>query len=277
MGKTQHYSRRDRKANAPPEGEAWAWVTLPMMQSAAYRALSASARVVLDRIMREHMEQGGNENGRLKVTWRDFKRAGVLDRQITGAIAEVEALGWAKRTTFGRRVCGEDRGASAQFRLTWLPVFEPDNKTEPTNDWKRLGDDMAEAKRVAAVAAGRTTAQRKGTSRPSMSMMATGRQDIEGAIQRGSQKTGIRGSQRNELERPQRGSQKPPSTGVAEEKDFATDPELSECAALYRRADADLVRRSEAAGSPIPTPAGSAAIGEEHIEPYGLRRAKARA
>jgi hypothetical protein len=100
-----HITRHDRKANSPPEGEAWAWVTLPMMQSAAYRALSPSARRVLDRIVREHMEQGGKENGRLKVTWRNFRDAGVLDRRITGAIAEVEALGWAKRTTFGRRVC----------------------------------------------------------------------------------------------------------------------------------------------------------------------------
>jgi hypothetical protein len=45
-----YLSRRDTKSNGPPEGEAWAWMTLGMMESAAFRALSHHARKVLDLI-----------------------------------------------------------------------------------------------------------------------------------------------------------------------------------------------------------------------------------
>ncbi|MGA2636603.1 hypothetical protein [Methylocella sp.] len=266
----QRHSRRDRIANRPPEGEAWAWWTVQMMDSAAYRALSLAGRKVIDRIVLEHMEQGGKENGRLKVTARDFKQAGVHWREVPGAVAEVEALGWAKRTIFGRRVCGEDRGASAQFRLTWLPVHESDNAIPPTNDWKRWGDDLPAAKLAAKVAAGRTTAQRKGSSRPSRSMMVAGRQHIEGVLQRGGQKTTVRGGQRNDPERAQRGGQTLYSTGGTEEKDLWAEffqvadelfPDTDDTE------DANLVMRSEAAGPVTITPQASAALGVEHIEP----------
>ena len=95
---TRPYARHDRKANSPPQGESFGWLTLSMMKSAAYRALSPAARKVLDRIHVEHLEHGGRENGSLKVTHRDLRKAGVQQRRITGAIAEVEALGWAIRT-----------------------------------------------------------------------------------------------------------------------------------------------------------------------------------
>lgn len=143
-----YLSRRDTKSNGPPEGEAWAWMTLGMMESAAFRALSHHARKVLDRIVREHMAQGGKENGRLKVTVRDF-HADVHPRHIQGGIAEVEALGFAKRTSKGRKAHGEDRGAPAQFRLTWLPVFEVSDASPATNEWKWFGDDLEVAKGAA--------------------------------------------------------------------------------------------------------------------------------
>lgn len=101
------YASRDRKANSPPQGESFGWLTLSMMKSAAYRVLSPAARKVLDRIHIEHLEHGGRENGRLKVTHRDLKKAGVQQRRIPGAIAEVEALGWAKRTYRGRPISGK--------------------------------------------------------------------------------------------------------------------------------------------------------------------------
>ena len=112
-----YISRRVRKANRPPTGQGFGWLTFDLMGSAAYRALSHSGRIVLDRIHIEHGDHGGTENGRLKVTWRNFKEAGVQPRRITGAVAEVEALGLAIRTYRGRRVCGKDIGAPAQFRL----------------------------------------------------------------------------------------------------------------------------------------------------------------
>ncbi len=143
-----YFSKRDRTANGPPEGEAWAWLTLAMMESAAFRALSPHASRVLFRVIREHMAQGGKENGRLKVTVRDL-HADVHPRHIQGAIAEVEALGFAKRTSKGRRSYGEDPGASAQWRLTWLPVFEVSDMAPATNEWKWFGDDLEVAKGAA--------------------------------------------------------------------------------------------------------------------------------
>lgn len=195
------YARRDRKANSPPQGESFGWLTLSMMKSAAYRALSPAARKVLDRIHVEHLEHAGKENGRLKVTYRDLKKAGVQQRRIPGAIDEVEALGWAIRTYRGRTVSGEDRGAPTQYRLTWVGVTEADNATPPTNEWKRFGDDLAEAKRAAKEASGRTMAQRDRDS----FLTPTPGQNIEGASQRGVQKNRVRGVQKNAPTNTQRG------------------------------------------------------------------------
>src|ERR1019366_4761338 len=45
-------------------------------------------------------------------------------------------------------VSGQPGGASAQFRLTWLPVFEPGNASPPSNEWKLFGDNIEVAKRA---------------------------------------------------------------------------------------------------------------------------------
>jgi hypothetical protein len=146
--KTAGYiTRRDRKANGPPKSQPWIWFTLEMLESPAWRSLSASAYRVLSRICLEHMMQGGLENGRLKVTHSDFSRFGVSrGRAISAAIQEIEAAGFAMRTYHGRRTCGQDKGAPAQFRLTWLPVFEPADATPPTDDWKRATAEQAAAR-----------------------------------------------------------------------------------------------------------------------------------
>jgi len=46
-------------------------------------------------------------------------RAQIADESLSPA----ERVRFAKRTYKGRRSHGEDRGAPAQFRLTWLPRF----------------------------------------------------------------------------------------------------------------------------------------------------------
>jgi hypothetical protein len=60
-----------------------------------------------------------------------------------------------------------------------------------TNEWKRFGDDLAEAKRIAKTAAGRTMAQRERES-----MLVTPRQNIEVSTARGVQKKAGRGVQK---------------------------------------------------------------------------------
>src|SRR5262245_15083661 len=120
--------RRSRaKLNAPPPGEPWIWLSLEMMQSGAFRSLSINARRALDRIMIEHMSHGGQENGRLKVTWNDLVRFGIGRRFITQPLNELITAGLVAIAQPGRRSHGPDRGDPTRYRLTFLPASEPNN------------------------------------------------------------------------------------------------------------------------------------------------------
>jgi hypothetical protein len=117
-----------------------------MLRSGAMRALSLHARRALDRIMVEHMDHAGQENGRLKVTWQDFEKFGVHRRFIKRALGELAAVGLVAIEQPGRRPHGPDRGDPTQYRLAHLPVCEPANFRPPTNEWKRFEEDIAAAK-----------------------------------------------------------------------------------------------------------------------------------
>ncbi len=112
------------KLNAPPTGP-WMPIGREMLRSGAMRALSLQARRVLDRIMVEHMDHAGQENGRLKVTWRDFERFGVQRRDIKPALGELVAAGFISIEQPGRKAHGEDRGYPTQYRLTDLLQLRP--------------------------------------------------------------------------------------------------------------------------------------------------------
>src|SRR5262249_30554583 len=73
-----------------------------MIESAAWRTLSLSARRVLDRIEIEHLHHGLTENSRLPVTFDDFVRYGIERHGIAAAIRECEALGFIEITQRGR-------------------------------------------------------------------------------------------------------------------------------------------------------------------------------
>jgi hypothetical protein len=124
-------------------------MTREMLGSGALRALSRDARLALDRIMIEHMSQGGCENGRLKVTWRDFEAYGIRRGGIAKAIAELVAVGLITVEKSGRRrQSAEDIGEAAEYRLAWLPVGTPVNIVYPANQWKRFGEDVVAAKQA---------------------------------------------------------------------------------------------------------------------------------
>ena len=65
--------------------------TVSMLESPAYQVLSLSARRVLARIEIEHAHHGGNDNGKLPVTYDDFERYGIHRHAIRPAIREVVA------------------------------------------------------------------------------------------------------------------------------------------------------------------------------------------
>jgi hypothetical protein len=128
--------KQKKRLNSPPIDQPWVWMTSEMLSSEALKSLSGNAHKVLARICIEHMAHAGLENGRLKVTYSDFQAYGIPKRAIPYAIKEVTAAGFARVTQPGRRVCGADKGAAAQYRLTWLSVALPGDHSPATNEWK---------------------------------------------------------------------------------------------------------------------------------------------
>jgi hypothetical protein len=139
---------------APPGG--WMPIGREMLRGGAMRALSVHGRRVLDRIMVEHMDHAGQENGRLKVTWLDFEKFGVHRVYIQQARDELVAVGLVAIEDPGRAIVwGESKGDPAQYRLTFLPVSEPNNFRPATNEWKRFGEDTVAATAIKSAEAKR--------------------------------------------------------------------------------------------------------------------------
>jgi hypothetical protein len=115
---------------------------IEMMESPAYRVLSLSARRVLDRIKVELAHHGGNDNGKLPVTYEHFMEYGIDRHAIAPAIRELEALGFIEMTQRGRPSAGEFRSPNL-FRLTCVNCKSSPN---PTHEWRRVADiETAEA------------------------------------------------------------------------------------------------------------------------------------
>jgi hypothetical protein len=112
-----------------------------MLESPALRALSITARRILDRLCCEHSNHGGLENGRLKCTYSDFIAFGASRELIPAALRELECLGWLRYQRGGR--WGGVKAPSV-YTLTWLPV----DSIPATNDWKRLTEDTVRARKV---------------------------------------------------------------------------------------------------------------------------------
>src|SRR5215217_2277281 len=106
--------RRARKL----EGQ-WVPHFLEMIESAAYRVLSGAAHRCLARIESEHMHHGGNENGRLPVTYNQFEEYGIDRHAIGPALRELEQLGFTEITERGVAGNAADRSPN-RFRLTYV-------------------------------------------------------------------------------------------------------------------------------------------------------------
>src|SRR5947209_8136024 len=104
-----------------------------MLESAAFRVLSLSARRVLDRIEIELARHGGMDNGRLPVTYDDFVDYGMDRHAISPAIRELVALGFVEVTDEGRAGNAEWRTPN-RFRLTYKATKHAD----ATHEWKRI-------------------------------------------------------------------------------------------------------------------------------------------
>jgi hypothetical protein len=107
-----------------------------MLESPAYRALSLSAHRVISRVEIELAHHGGNDNGRLPVTFEDFRAYGIHHNAVAPAIREAEALGFIRVTERGRGGNSEYRQPN-KFFLTFAHSRES-RQSPPTHDWRKI-------------------------------------------------------------------------------------------------------------------------------------------
>src|SRR5215831_5312412 len=134
----------------------WSPRLIEMLESPAYRELSLSAHRVISRIEIELAHHGGNDNGKLPVTYDDFIEYGVHRHSIAPAIREAVALGFIEVTKRGRGGNAESRESSL-YRLT----FAHDRNSRqipPTNDWRKI-KTLADAALVAQSARAASNSQ----------------------------------------------------------------------------------------------------------------------
>jgi hypothetical protein len=122
---------------------------IEMLESPAYRALSRSGHMVISRIEIELAAHGGNDNGRLPVTFEDFVQYGMHRTSVAPAIRETEALGLAQVTERGRGGNAEHRSPN-RFYLTYAHTRDS-KKRPPTDEWRRI-KTLQEAYRIARAA-----------------------------------------------------------------------------------------------------------------------------
>jgi hypothetical protein len=113
---------------------------IDLLSSPAWRALSLSARRVIDRISIELMHHGGADNGRLPVTYDDFEKYGIHRHSIAPAIREAAALGLVEITVEGRAGNAEWRRPHL-FRLTFARSDK--DRNDGTHEWKNIREENA--------------------------------------------------------------------------------------------------------------------------------------
>jgi hypothetical protein len=131
-----------------PIASQFMWLSIEALRSAAYRVMSLSGRRVLDRIQIEHASHGGQENGKLPVTFRDFHDYGMHWSAIAPAIREVAALGFIRVTQEGIASNKEFRIPN-MFALTHLPTEK--GQVAATDDWRRI-KTIEDAQQIASAA-----------------------------------------------------------------------------------------------------------------------------
>jgi hypothetical protein len=99
----------------------FAWRTIEMMESPAFRVLSHSARRILDRLEIELAHHAGTDNGKLPCTFDHFAEYGIDRHSIAPALRELAALKFIEITEHGRAGNAEYRRPNL-FRLNYRHV-----------------------------------------------------------------------------------------------------------------------------------------------------------
>src|SRR5215213_7505264 len=126
-------ARRERYGKI---GGQFAARRIDMLESPAYRALSLSARRVLDRLEIELAHHGGADNGKLPCTYKDFENYCIEYKSIAPEIREAVALGFVEITERGCAGIAEYRSAT-KYRLTYRPSKY--HAGDGTHEWQNIG------------------------------------------------------------------------------------------------------------------------------------------
>jgi hypothetical protein len=149
--------KRSKWAKPNAIREQFAAYPIEMLQSHAWRALSAMAKRCIERIVIELRKHGGKDNGELPVTNRDFVAHGVSMATIKPALAEAVALGFIEQTP-GYACKNPLYARPARFRILFI------NSKGPLPDhtrWRRF-KAYDEAKLAAKAARASAMRNRKG-------------------------------------------------------------------------------------------------------------------
>jgi hypothetical protein len=117
----------------------WAGITIEMLESPAYRALTLSALRILARLQIELANHGGKDNGRLPCTYENFQQYGIDKHSIAPALSLLQALGFIQITEVGRAGNAEWRRPS-RYRLTFRG---PSGGYDGTDEWRGIDEDQA--------------------------------------------------------------------------------------------------------------------------------------
>lgn len=114
----------------------FAWRLIEMLESPANRALSLSAKRILERLEIELYRHGGKpeENGNLPCTYEHFIEFGLHRHAIAPALRELTALGFVEITHQG---CAGNAGyrQPTLYRLTYRHFG---SHQETTDEWRRI-------------------------------------------------------------------------------------------------------------------------------------------
>jgi hypothetical protein len=158
------------KAQRPPVGEPWVWLTRELLSSDAWRSLSINGRRFIDALLIEHMAHAGRANGQLKATHRQLYQMGIGQHHATRAICEAEELGLVDCHRGGMRV-------ATTYTLTWL---QPHDGAPASNRWRSYRNpDLASSRasknqKSACQTAGKAACQTAGRS-PKSACQTAGR------------------------------------------------------------------------------------------------------
>ena len=171
-------SSRSRRSSIKGQ---WAGITIDMLESPAYRALSLSALRILARLQIELARHGGKDNGRLPVTFENFRQYGIDGHSIAPALRLLTALGFIEITEIGRAGNAEWRKPS-RYRITFRDAAGGYNGTD---EWRKVDEEQARV----IVQALRQRTRKKSKSSGEISPMSVGKSHRKSQIHSGKTPT----------------------------------------------------------------------------------------